>query len=73
MPEMDNGQQGSDNQAGVNSGDDQPSDDANPDEKIRQATLTKKQMEEKGPKNRSLQDESKYRSALMTLAKNKAG
>jgi hypothetical protein len=73
MPEMGDGQQGSDNQAGVNSGDDQPSDDANPDEKIRQATLTKKQMEEKGPKNRSLQDESKYRSALMTLAKNKAG
>jgi hypothetical protein len=73
MPEMGDGQQGSDNQAGVNSGGGQPSDDVNPDEKIRQAILTKKQMEKKGPKNRSLQDESKYRSALMTLAKNKAG
>ena len=72
MPEMDDGQQGAGNPAGVNSGGGQPSGDDNPDEKIRQATLTKKQMEEKGPKNRSLQDESKYRSALMTLAKNKA-
>ena len=72
MPEMDDGQQGSDNQAGVNSNGDQPSDDTDDNEKIRQALLIKKQMEEKGPKNRSLQDESKYRSALMILAKNKA-
>jgi hypothetical protein len=46
--------------------------DSDEDEKIRQAKLTKKQMEEKGSKNRSIQDESKYRSALMVLAKNKA-
>jgi len=53
---------------------DQDSDeDPDIDEKIRQAMLTKKQMEEKGSKNRSIQDESKYRSALMILAKNKAG
>ena len=54
--------------ADVNSG----AADDDSDEKIRQATLIKKQMEEKGPKNRSIQDESKYRSALMILAKNKA-
>jgi hypothetical protein len=72
MPEIGDDQQGPENLAGVNSGGGQPSADDNPDEKIRQATLIKKQMEEKGPKNRSLQDESKYRSALMTLAKNKA-
>jgi hypothetical protein len=46
--------------------------DSDDDEKIRQAKLTKKQMEEKGSKNRSIQDESKYRSALMILSKNKA-
>jgi hypothetical protein len=46
--------------------------DSDDDEKIRQAKLIKKQMEEKGPRNRSIQDESKYRSALMILAKNKA-
>jgi hypothetical protein len=71
MPDMDDGQQPPEDPNSVNSGD-QPSDDVDADEKVRQALLIKKQMEEKGPKNRSLQDESKYRSALMILAKNKA-
>jgi hypothetical protein len=50
------------------------SDDDSGDDKIKQlkqAMLIKKQMEEKGPDNRSIQDESKYRSALMLLSKNK--
>lgn len=38
---------------------------------LKQAMLVKKQMEEKGPDNRSIQDEAKYRSALMLLSKNK--
>lgn len=38
---------------------------------LKQAMLVKKQMEEKGSDNRSIQDESKYRSALMLLSKNK--
>lgn len=38
---------------------------------LKQAMLIKKQMEEKGPEGRSIQDESKYRSALMLLSKNK--
>lgn len=68
-PEMgDDMQQPPEQSADVNS----DAEDDDSDEKIRQATLIKKQMEEKGPKNRSLQDESKYRSALMILAKNKA-
>jgi hypothetical protein len=71
MPEMDDGQQPPQDPNSVNS-DGQPSDDTDDAEKIRQALLIKKQMEEKGPKNRSIQDESKYRSALMILAKNKA-
>ena len=71
MPEMDDGQPLPQDPNSVNNGD-QPSDGVDDDEKVRQALLIKKQMEEKGPKNRSLQDESKYRSALMILAKNKA-
>lgn len=61
--------------------DDAPQDDAaqgdeadEDDDKIaqlKQAMVVKRQMEEKGPGNRSPQDESKYRSALMLLAKNK--
>ena len=47
---------------------DEDSDDA---ERIREAKITKKFMEQKGPKNRSLQDESKYRSAIQILTKNK--
>jgi hypothetical protein len=69
-PQLD-GEQPVGNSDSVNS-DDQSAEEPDIDEKIRQATLIKKQMEEKGPKNRSLQDESKYRSALMILAKNKA-
>lgn len=40
-------------------------------EKLRQAAVTVKQMKEKGPENRSLQDEAKYKSAIQLLAKNK--
>lgn len=51
---------------------DQPSpDDDDKTKKLKEALLIKKQMEEKGPENRSLQDDSKYRSALMLLSKNK--
>lgn len=39
--------------------------------KLKQALMVKKQMEEKGAKNRSAEEESKYRSALMLLSKNK--
>jgi hypothetical protein len=49
-------------------------DDGGDDDKmeiLRQALVVKKQMEEKGAKQRSPQDDSKYRSALMLLAKNK--
>jgi len=50
------------------------SDDDSDDDKIKQlkqAMIIKRQMEDKGPENRSIQDESKYRSALMLLSKNK--
>ena len=47
-----------------------PEDDDKTKE-LKQAMLVKKQMEEKGADGRSIQDESKYRSALMLLAKNK--
>lgn len=70
-PEMPDDQQSPEDSNNVNS-EDQSTEDSDSDEKVRQALLIKKQMEEKGPKNRSLQDESKYRSALMILAKNKA-
>jgi hypothetical protein len=40
-------------------------------EKLRQANLTIKQMKERGPDNRSIQDESKYKSALQVVARNK--
>jgi hypothetical protein len=53
-------------------GTDQPvSDDNDKIKALKQAMLVKKQMEEKGSENRSIQDESKYRSALMLLSKNK--
>lgn len=56
-------------------GPDQPDAESDQDDdkikQLKQAMLTKKQMEEKGPDGRSIQDESKYRSALMLLAKNK--
>jgi hypothetical protein len=51
--------------------DGQSTDSDDKAEKLRQAEIVVKQMKEKGAKNRSLQDESKYRSALMLLAKNK--
>ena len=58
-------------------GDDEADQGAGADEdsdkikQLKQAMLIKKQMEEKGPEGRSIQDESKYRSALMLLSKNK--
>jgi hypothetical protein len=53
--------------------DEEPEEDSDDDKikQLRQAMLTKKQMEDKGSKNRSDQDDSEYRSALMLLAKNK--
>ncbi len=39
--------------------------------KIREAEATVKLMKEKGAKNRSMQDEAKYRSAIQTLSRNK--
>ena len=54
--------------------DDMSQSEPGPDDKtkeLKQAMLVKKQMEEKGADGRSIQDESKYRSALMLLAKNK--
>lgn len=47
----------------------QPEDDQA--EKIREAEATVKLMKEKGPKNRSIQDEAKYRSAIRILSRNK--
>jgi hypothetical protein len=40
-------------------------------EQLRQAAIVKKSMEEKGPKNRTPQEDSEYRSALQLLTKNK--
>jgi hypothetical protein len=40
-------------------------------EKMREAMIIVKQMKAKGPKNRSPQDRTKYRSALQILAKNR--
>jgi hypothetical protein len=69
------GDDGMDTAAGPgqdNQGDNQTSSDDNDKIKaLKQAMLVKKQMEEKGSENRSIQDESKYRSALMLLSKNK--
>lgn len=57
--------------AAANNEDPDASEDTDKLKKIKQAALIKKQMEEKGADNRSIQDESKYRSALMLLSKNK--
>jgi hypothetical protein len=46
-------------------------DEPNKTEKIRNAELTIKQMKAKGADNRSIQDESKYKSALQIVARNK--
>lgn len=64
---------GSDLESPVDDQDTEPSQDEDDDKikQLKQAMLIKKQMEEKGPEGRSIQDESKYRSALMLLAKNK--
>jgi len=47
----------------------QPEDDQ--DKKIKEAEATVKLMKEKGAKNRSIQDEAKYRSAIQILSRNK--
>jgi hypothetical protein len=41
-------------------------------EQLRQAAIIKRDMEDKGPKNRTPQEDSQYRSALQLLTKNKA-
>jgi len=70
-PPMEDGQQDD----GQDQQDDQSGDDNDPEkeklEELRQAIQVKKQMEEKGAKNRTPRDDSKYRSALMLLTKNK--
>jgi hypothetical protein len=63
-----------DDQQDDGSGQQDQGDDGGDDNKmeiLRQALIVKKQMEEKSAKQRSPQDDSKYRSALMLLAKNK--
>ena len=46
-----------------------PEDDQ--DKKLKEAEATVKLMKEKGAKNRSMQDEAKYRSAIQILSRNK--
>jgi hypothetical protein len=60
-------QQSSDNDADG----DKSSTDLDKAEKLRQAELTVKQMKQKGADNRTIQDESKYKSALQIVARNK--
>jgi hypothetical protein len=62
------GQQQSDGAADTDAG---SSTDPDKAEKLRQAELTIKQMKERGADNRSIQDESKYKSALQIVARNK--
>jgi len=52
---------------------DEPNNDpaAAKQEQLRQAEITVKQMKQKGAANRSIQDESKYKSAVQILARNK--
>jgi len=52
---------------------DEPNNDpaAAKQEQLRQAEITVKQMKQKGVANRSIQDESKYKSAVQILARNK--
>lgn len=71
LPDAD-GMDGGDQPNQDNQGADQNAPEDNDKIKeLKQALLVKKQMEEKGSDNRSIQDESKYRSALMLLSKNK--
>jgi len=60
-------QQSSDNDADG----DKSSTDLDKAEKLRQAELTVKQLKQKGADNRTIQDESKYKSALQIVARNK--
>jgi hypothetical protein len=49
----------------------QPPDEDNKMERVRQAMIFVKQMKEKGVNNRSIQDQSKYKQAVQIIAKNK--
>lgn len=72
LPDADGMDEGGDQPDQDNQGADQNAPEDNDKIKaLKQAMLVKKQMEEKGSDNRSIQDESKYRSALMLLSKNK--
>jgi hypothetical protein len=72
LPDADGMDEGGDQPNQDNQGADQNAPEDNDKIKeLKQAILVKKQMEEKGSDNRSIQDESKYRSALMLLSKNK--
>lgn len=72
LPNADGMDEGGDQPDQDNQGADQNAPEDNDKIKaLKQAMLVKKQMEEKGSDNRSIQDESKYRSALMLLSKNK--
>jgi hypothetical protein len=59
-----------DDQQDTGDGDGNDAEDAKV-EQLRQAAIVKKRMEEKGPKNRTAQEDSEYRSALQLLTKNK--
>jgi len=57
-------------QAGPTDSSQQPSEDMEKQEQVRQAEIVVDQMKKKG-KNRSMQDEAKFKSAVQILAKNK--
>jgi len=57
-------------QAGPTDSSQQPSEDMEKQEQVRQAEIIVDQMKKKG-KNRSMQDEAKFKSAVQILAKNK--
>jgi hypothetical protein len=59
-----------DDQQDTGDGDGNDAEDAKV-EQLRQAAVVKKRMEEKGPKSRTPQEDSEYRSALQLLTKNK--
>lgn len=71
MPDGDMGLESSQDDQDSESTQDDADEDDDKIKQLKQAMTIKQQMEEKGPENRSIQDESKYRSALMLLAKNK--
>jgi hypothetical protein len=58
-------------QQGMSQDQQQPPDEDNKMERVRQAMIFVKQMKEKGVNNRSIQDQSKYKQAVQIIAKNK--